>query len=418
MKHKELITEICVNAKKASAALVGLTTDVKNRALTATADLLIKETESIIRENSKDIEIGTQKNLSKAMLDRLFLNDKRIKTMSDALRQITILEDPVGEIFDVKVRPNGLTVGRMRTPIGVIGIIYEARPNVTTDAASLCLKSGNAVILRGGSESINSNIKLAEIFQNGCRQAGVHQHAVQLIPIPDREMVGELLKMNEYVDLVIPRGGKTLIERVVHESLIPVIKHYDGNCFVYVDESADFDMAKNIIINAKTQRPGVCNAMETLLVHKAIASQFIKDCGEELIKKNVEIRGCSETCKILAEAKQASEEDFRTEYLDLILAVKVIDSIDDAIAFINKYGSHHTDAIVTSCYFNSMKFQREVDSACVHVNCSTRFSDGGEFGMGAEIGISTDKLHARGPMGLKELTSAKFIVLGNGQIRT
>lgn len=417
MDYKQKMLEIGVRAKEAAAALISLNTDTKNKALTATADILIKEKDSIIEANAIDLKAGREKNLSKAMLDRLELNEKRIKSMADALKQITILEDPVGEIFDVKMRPNGLMIGRMRVPIGVIGIIYEARPNVTTDAASLCLKSGNAVILRGGSESINSNIKLGEIFKKGCEEAGIHPYAVQLIPIPDREMVGEMLRMNQYIDLIIPRGGKGLIERVVAESTIPVIKHYDGNCFVYVDEDADIEMAMQIVVNAKTQRPGVCNAMETLLVHKAIADKFLPKCCEELKKKGVEIRGCLKTCGIIPYAKSAIEKDYYEEFLDLIIAVKVIDSFEDAVKFINKYSSHHTDAIVTKDYAKANKFVKEVDSACVFVNCSTRFSDGGEFGMGAEIGISTDKLHARGPMALKEITSAKFIAFGNGQIR-
>jgi len=413
-----MMRQICMQAKEAANSLMSLTPETKNKVLLSTADILLEEKESIIEANKIDLESGRGKNLSKAMLDRLELNEKRLKEMADALKQVAQLEDPVGEIFDVRVRPNGLQIGRMRVPIGVIGIIYEARPNVTIDAAALCLKSGNAVILRGGSEAINSNNKLAEIFSSGCKENNVHPYAVQLIPIPDRQMVSEMLQMDKFIDLIIPRGGKSLIEKVVSESLIPVIKHYDGNCFVYVDESADLKMATDIVINAKTQRPGVCNAMETLLVHKSVAKEFLPHCAEELRNRGVEIRACP-IAKIFAPfAKDATEEDWSTEYLDLILAVKVIENFDEAVNFINRYGSHHTDAIVTRDYERAHQFLRKIDSACVLINCSTRFSDGGEFGLGAEIGISTDKLHARGPMALKELTTAKFIVLGSGQIRT
>jgi glutamate-5-semialdehyde dehydrogenase len=351
------------------------------------------------------------------MLDRLLLNDKRIDAMAEALQQVARLDDPVGEIFDMHTRPNGIRVGRMRMPFGVIGIIYESRPNVTADAGALCVKSGNAVILRGGSESIHSNTVLARLMDEAGTKAGLPANSIQLVPTTDRTAVQEMLKLNDLVDLIIPRGGKSLIEMVVQNSTIPVIKHYDGNCHIYVDAGADFDMAAAIVLNAKCQRPGVCNAMESLLVHESIAEAFLTRIGSELAKHDVEIRGDEVTRRIVPGAIPASEEDHRTEFLDLILSVAVMPSLDAAIEWINTYGSHHTDAIVTRDHGNAMHFLTAVDSACVLVNTSTRFSDGGEFGMGCEIGISTDKLHARGPMGLRELTTSKFIVFGNGQIR-
>lgn len=413
-----LVREMGQKARQAAAQLAMLRPEVKNRALLAMADLLRKSIEVIKSENAKDIEAGKTAGLSAAMLDRLLLNDKRIEAMAQALEQVALLDDPVGEIYDMKTRPNGLRVGRMRMPIGVIGIIYESRPNVTVDAAALCVKSGNAVILRGGSEAIHSNRCLARLLDEAGSTAGLPQGAVQLIPVTDRYAVECMLKLNECIDLIIPRGGKSLIERVVQTSTIPVIKHYDGNCHVFVDESADLEMAERIVLNAKCQRPGVCNAMESLLVHKAIASHFLPRICQLLTEKGVEIRGDEETCRLVPNAKRATEEDYRTEFLDLILSVAVVDSVQHAIEWINTYGSHHTDAIVTRDHQNAMLFLNAVDSACVHVNASTRFSDGGEFGMGCEIGISTDKLHARGPMGLRELTTSKFIVFGDGQVRT
>lgn len=413
----ELVRNLGIQARKAARGLAALKPETKNKALRGIAEALVARSEDIKRANAIDLEAGKNKGLSSAMLDRLMLDDKRIKSMAQAVEQVAILEDPVGEIYDMKVRPNGLRVGRMRMPIGVIGIIYESRPNVTVDAGALCIKSGNSVILRGGSEAIHTNKVLAEIMERAAHESGLPENSVQLIPTTDRSAVEAMLTLNDCIDLIIPRGGKSLIELVVKTSTIPVIKHYDGNCHVFVDESADLDMAEKIIINAKCQRPGVCNAMESLLVHKKIAADFLPRIGEELRKRNVEIRGDTETLKHISWAVPATREDFQTEYLDLILSVAVVGDVGEAIEWINTYGSHHTDAIVTRDHANAMRFLNEVDSACVFVNCSTRFSDGGEFGMGCEIGISTDKLHARGPMGLRELTTSKFVVFGDGQVR-
>jgi len=418
MSHDDLVRTIAQNARRASRRLASLEPHVKDAALRAMADAFQSRRSEILEANARDLEAAQQDGLSRAMMDRLTLNEKRIKDMTDALLKVATLDDPVGEIWDVRVRPNGLTVGRMRVPIGVIAIIYESRPNVTSDAASLCVKSGNAVILRGGKEAIHSNRKIAEIMEDAGRRAGLPENAIQLVPTTDRAAVQALLKLSEWIDLVIPRGGKSLIETVVRESTIPVIKHYDGNCYIYVDKRANLDMALNLILNAKTQRPGVCNAMETLLLHESVVDRFLPRAVEALRAKGVEIRA-SERCRVVVpDLVPATEEDWRTEYLDLILAVNAVASLDEAIEFINTYGSHHTDAIVTDDHTRAMTFLRAVDSSCVLVNASTRFSDGGEFGMGCEIGISTDKLHARGPMGLRELTSSKFVVFGSGQVRT
>lgn len=414
----ELLENIGARARAAARRLATLSPETKNRALLAIADALLAEAAAIKEANSKDLEAGKAKGLSSAMLDRLMLDDKRIAAMAKALQQVALLEDPVGEIYDMHVRPNGLRVGRMRMPIGVIGIIYESRPNVTIDAGALCIKSGNAVILRGGSEAFATNSILAEIMDRAAQSAGLPEASVQLVPTTDRAAVEAMLRLDRYIDLIIPRGGKSLIELVVKTSTIPVIKHYDGNCHVFVDESADLDMAETIIINAKCQRPGVCNAMESLLVHEAIAEHFLPRIAKALQERGVEIRGDVKTCQLVPSAKPATEEDFLAEYLDLILSAAVVPNLDAAIEWINTHGSHHTDAIVTRDHRHAMRFLAEVDSACVFVNCSTRFSDGGEFGMGCEIGISTDKLHARGPMGLRELTTSKFVVLGDGQIRS
>jgi glutamate-5-semialdehyde dehydrogenase len=418
MSDSDLVLAIAQNARRASRRLASLEPHVKDAALRAMADAFQSRRSEILEANARDLEAAQQDGLSRAMMDRLTLNEKRIKDMTDALLKVATLDDPVGEMWDVRVRPNGLTVGRMRVPIGVIAIIYESRPNVTSDAASLCVKSGNAVILRGGKEAIHSNRKIAEIMEDAGRRAGLPENAIQLVPTTDRAAVHALLKLSEWIDLVIPRGGKSLIETVVRESTIPVIKHYDGNCYIYVDERANLDMALNLIVNAKTQRPGVCNAMETLLLHESVVDRFLPRAVEALRAKGVEIRA-SERCRVVVpDLVPATEEDWRTEYLDLILAVNAVGSLDEAIEFINTYGSHHTDAIVTEDHSRAMTFLRAVDSSCVLVNASTRFSDGGEFGMGCEIGISTDKLHARGPMGLRELTSSKFVVFGSGQVRT
>ncbi|MGB9691836.1 MAG: glutamate-5-semialdehyde dehydrogenase [Candidatus Sumerlaeaceae bacterium] len=414
---RQMLVEIGKKARKAAARLGCLSPAAKNRALAAIADMLVARCESIKQANARDLEAGQAKGLSAAMLDRLMLDDKRILAMAAALQQVAQLEDPVGEIYDMHVRPNGLRVGRMRVPIGVIGIIYESRPNVTVDAGALCIKSGNAVILRGGSEAFHSNQALAAIMDDAAQSAGLPEGSVQLVPTTDRAAVEAMLTLSEFIDLIIPRGGRSLIELVVRMSTIPVIKHYDGNCHIFVDESADFEMAERIILNAKCQRPGVCNAMESLLVHESIAAAFLPRICQALVANGVEIRGDAKTCDLMPGVKLATEEDYRTEFLDLILSVAVVPSLDAAIAWINEYGSHHTDAILTRNHRNAMRFLSEVDSACVFVNCSTRFSDGGEFGMGCEIGISTDKLHARGPMGLRELTTSKFVVFGDGQVR-
>jgi len=409
-------------ARKAYRLIAKSSSDTKNAALRAIANKLRGESARIKEANAKDLKAGEEAGLSKAALDRLELDDKSIEKMAVGVEQVATLPDPVGDAISENIRPNGLVVRRVRVPIGVIAIIFESRPNVTADAAVLCLKSGNACILRGGKEAINSNTVLGEIMAKALEETGLPGAAVNVIPVTDRAVVGDMLKLNKLIDLVIPRGGKGLIERVVAESTIPVIKHYEGICHVYVDVDADLEMAKEIAFNAKVQRPGVCNAMENLLVHRDIASKFLPESGKRLIDAGVELRGCPETLKILGKAKlpakPATEEDWRTEYLDLILAIKVVGGIDEAIDFINTYGSAHTDSIVTKDRTKAEKFLAEVDSACVFHNTTTRWSDGFELGLGAEIGISTDRIHARGPMGLEELTIYKWVVWGNGQLRT
>jgi len=417
MKVHDMMKRIGEKARGAAAELALLKPEVKNNALGKMAESFLAHRELLKAENQKDLQKVLEKGLSKAMLDRLLLNDKRIEEMAEALRTVAALDDPVGEIYDMRVRPNGLKVGRMRCPIGVIGIIYESRPNVTADAGCLCIKSGNAVILRGGSEAICSNTIIARLMDEAGVKAGLPEGAIQLIPTTDRMAVDAMLKAQKWIDLIIPRGGTELIEKVSKNAVIPVIKHYSGNCYIYVDETADMEQAVAIIVNAKTQRPGVCNALESLLIQKDIARKFLKKLAPRLLEKGVEIRGDETVCAAVPEAIPARESDWEEEYLDLILAVKAAGSLEEAIAFINKHGSHHTDAILTREYGHAMKFLSSVDSACVLVNCSTRFSDGGEFGMGCEIGISTDKLHARGPMALRELTTSKFVVFGSGQIR-
>ena len=417
MNLKEDIRKIASQAKFASQKLANLSSVVKNEALLKMAEAIEINKEKIKEENSKDIKLAEKKGLAKALIDRLTLNEKRIKQMSKALKEIAQMEDPIGKITNIRKRPNGLQIGKMIVPLGVIGIIYEARPNVTVDAAGLCLKAGNATILRGGSEAIHSNIILVDLLRKAIEEIELPSGSIQLIRTTDRKAVIEMLKLDEYIDVIIPRGGEELIQTVVENSTIPVIKHYKGVCHIYVDKEADLKMAEEISFNAKVQRPGVCNAMETLLVNKKIATKFLPKMIERLQKAGVEIRGDERTCQIVERIKEASEEDWRTEYLDLILSVKVVEGIDEAIDHINNYGSHHSDAIITNNYSKSRKFLQEVDSAAVYVNASTRFTDGGEFGLGAEIGISTQKLHARGPMGVNELTSTKFIIWGEGQIR-
>ncbi|TAN62322.1 glutamate-5-semialdehyde dehydrogenase [bacterium] len=417
MSIKDDVLKIAVSAKEASLSLATLGSEVKNKALLNMADALEKNAARLKQANKKDIDGAIKKGLTKAMLDRLTLTDKVISGMAEGLRQVVALPDPVGEVTGMWKRPNGMTVGKMRIPLGVIGIIYESRPNVTADAAGLCLKSGNAVILRGGSEAIHSNVAIAEVLNSACAKAGVNEKAVQVMPMIDKEAILELLKLEDYIDLIIPRGGEGLIRFVSENSRIPVIKHYKGVCHVFVDEFADMDMAKNICFNSKVQRPGVCNAMETLLVHKNIAKKFLPMMHEEYEKAGVELRGCPKTKAILKGIKDATEEDWSAEYLDLILAVKVVGSFDEAISHITKYASLHTESIVTNDYANAQRFLKEVNSSTVVVNASTRFSDGFQLGLGAEIGISTSKLHAFGPMGLVELTTQKFIIYGNGQVR-
>ncbi len=405
-------------ARRASTLLAQTPTDLKNRALCAMADALIAKQDLLIRANSRDLAAARDLGLSPAMIDRLALTETTIGGIARGLSEVAALPDPVGSVTSLWRRPNGLTVGRMRIPLGVIGIIYESRPNVTADAAALCLKSGNAVILRGGSEAIHSNRAIGGILREVLRDLSLPEEAIQIVPTTDREAVTELLKLEEFIDVIIPRGGEELIRAVVRDSRIPVIKHYKGVCHVFVDEGAEIAMAVRICMNAKTQRPGVCNAMETLLVHEAIAPAFLPTAAESLRKAGVRLRGCERTRTILPDAEAATVEDWSAEYLDLILAIRVVRDIDEAIAHIETYGSLHTEAIVTESYERAQRFLREVNSSTVLVNASTRFSDGYELGLGAEIGISTTKLHAFGPMGLEELTTTKFIVYGNGQVRT
>lgn len=418
MSLAEDILVIGKAARRASRDLARLTSEQKNAVLLAIADGLEQATPGLLEANAKDLAAGEANRLSGAMLDRLKLDAKRIAAMARGVREVAALADPVGEILDDRVRPNGIRIEKVRTPIGVIGIIYESRPNVTSDATVLCLKTGNAVILRGGSEAIHSNLALAEVIQTSGSAAGLPQAAVQLIPTTDREAVSLMAKMDEYIDVIVPRGGHALIERVVSEARMPVIKHYHGVCHVLVDARADLAMARRIVVNAKCQRPGVCNALETVVVDRAVAESFLPAMATDLRELGVELRGDDRALPLLGEgAVAATEEDWTTEYLDLILSVRVSDSLEEGIEFINHYGSHHSDAIVTADEPRARKFLQEVDSATVYWNASTRFTDGGEFGFGAEIGISTDKLHARGPMALPELTTYKYQITGTGQIR-
>jgi len=413
---KEYMLQLGLRARAASAEMSRAESSVKNQALLAIADAIDNAVDTLKIENQKDLQAGKDNGLDAAMLDRLELNNDRISGMSEGLRQIAVLQDPIGEITDMAYRPSGIQIGKMRVPLGVIGIIYESRPNVTADAAGLCLKSGNATILRGGSEAIHSNKAVAKCIQQGLTQAGLPADAVQVVETTDRAAVGELITSSETVDVIIPRGGKSLIERISKEATVPVIKHLDGICHVYVDAQADLKKASDIAFNSKTHRYGVCNAMETLLVHESIATECLSELEKRYTEKGVELRGCEKTCKII-DCKAASEDDWDTEYLAAILSIKVVTDIDQAITHINKHGSHHTDTIVSENYTLARRFLREVDSSSVMVNASTRFADGFEYGLGAEIGISTDKLHARGPVGLEGLTSLKYIVLGDGQIR-
>ncbi|OEU52483.1 MAG: glutamate-5-semialdehyde dehydrogenase [Desulfobacterales bacterium S3730MH5] len=417
MSVEETITDMARSAKEAAKVVARLSAQKKDETLERIAQKLVDEAATIKEENKQDLEYARGKGLSEAMIDRLTVSDAVIESMATGLRDVVRLPDPVGSVTGMWLRPNGLQVGRVRIPLGVIGMIYESRPNATIDAAGLCLKAGNAVILRGGSEAFNSNIALARIIQEAFRETGMPEAAVQVIPVRDRIAVNVLLAQEKYVDLVIPRGGEGLIRFVVENSKIPVLKHYKGVCHVYIDDGADLGMADEISFNAKVQRPGVCNAMETLLVHEAVAGSFLPPMARRFTEAGVELRGCPETCQIVPEARKATDEDWAAEYLDLILAVRIVASMDEAIEHIGRYGSAHTEAIVTSDYARARQFLGEVDASVVLVNASTRFNDGGELGLGAEIGISTSKLHAYGPMGLEELTTTKFVVFGDGQIR-
>ncbi len=410
--------EMGLRARQAATGLARLSTEVKNRALLAMGDSLVRNQDFLVRENERDLAAAREMNLSRAMIDRLTLGEKTIADIACGLREVASLPDPVGKVSSMWRRPNGLLVGRMRIPLGVIGIIYESRPNVTADAAALCLKSGNAIILRGGSEAIHSNLAIVSVLQGILRDLSLPEAAIQAVPTTDRQAVYEMLQLEEFIDVIIPRGGEELIRAVVRDSRIPVIKHYKGVCHVFVDEGADLAMAVRICLNAKVQRPGVCNAMETLLVHQAAAVEFLPAAAAELRKAGVVLRGCEKTRAILPDIEPASEEDWSLEYLDLVLAVRVVEDLDAAIAHIGQYGSLHTESIVTESYERAQRFLCEVNSSTVLVNASTRFSDGFELGLGAEIGISTTKLHAFGPMGLEELTTSKFIVYGSGQVRT
>ncbi|WP_373899451.1 glutamate-5-semialdehyde dehydrogenase [Haloimpatiens sp. FM7315] len=416
MSSYEYVKDKANLCKKASRSLGLLDTKVKNKALLSMGEAILKNKDKILEANKVDLKFAREKNMSKAMVDRLLLNENRIYGMAEGLKNVAALEDPIGEVIKMWKRPNGIEIGQITVPIGVIGFIYEARPNVTPDAAGLCIKSGNAVLLKGGSEAINSNKVISKILYDAGIEAGLPEGFIQFIDTNEREVVSSMIKLNEYIDVVIPRGGRSLIDFVVKNSTVPVIQTGAGNCHIFVDESADINMALDIIVNAKTQRPAVCNAMETLLVHKNIAKKFLPVLKERLEKLKVEIRGCSVT-KSIINCKEAEEKDFDTEYLDLILAVKVVNSIDEAIDHIYKYSTKHSEAIITNDYKNSQRFLKEIDSSAVYVNASTRFTDGSEFGFGAEIGISTQKLHARGPMGIKQITTTKYIIYGNGQIR-
>jgi glutamate-5-semialdehyde dehydrogenase len=425
MNLKEYAERIAKRAKASQKDLRKLTTETKNKALLKTAELILKRKDELLKANKLDLERAEKKGYSKALLDRLALTDKRINGMVQVLKDVANLPDPVGEIISMWTRPNGLKVGRMRVPLGTILIIYEARPNVTIEAASLCMKSSNAVILKGGSETINSNRVLVDILKQACRETGFPEEAIQFVDSTERGVVNHLLKLAEYIDVAIPRGGESLIKAVVENAKMPVIKHYKGVCNLYVDNEADMKKALNIAYNAKVERPSVCNAIENLIVHEDIANDFIPEIAYYYGKAGVEMRCDDLSFSILrnnplaadTEIREATEEDYYEEFLDLIIAVKVVKSLDEAIDFIHKYGSGHSDAIVTENYTKGMRFINEVDSSAVYINASTRFTDGNEFGLGAEMGISTDKIHARGPMGLQELTIPKFIIFGDGQIR-
>ena len=413
----KMLLQLGMNAKEAENTIRTITTDQKNQVLAAVADHLVESTDKLLEANAADVTNAKQNHMPEGLVDRLMLSPERIEGMAEGLRQLVALEDPIGEVTGMKKRPNGLLIGQKRVPLGVVVIIYEARPNVTADAFGLCFKTGNVVILKGGSDAIHSNEAIVDCIRESLKACGVTENAIQLIADTSRETAAEFMKMNEYVDVLIPRGGKGLIKAVVNQSTIPVIETGTGNCHIYVDESADLDMAVNIILNAKTQRVGVCNACESLLVHANVKEKLLPVLAQKLKEKHVEMRADKEAHELMPGSVDATEEDWGTEYLDYILSIKVVYSVDEAIAHINRYNTGHSEAIITNDYTNAQKFLDEVDAAAVYVNASTRFTDGFEFGYGAEIGISTQKLHARGPMGLLALTTTKYIIYGNGQIR-
>jgi glutamate-5-semialdehyde dehydrogenase len=417
MDIKKYVLDKALDARAGARALAKASSKQKNEALVRMAEALKKRAKELISANKKDIQYAKGKGLSKAMIDRLTLNEKRVDEMAQGLIEVSALPDPVGEVIRMRQRPNGMSVGKMRVPIGVIGIIYESRPNVTADAAGLCLKAGNAVILRGGSEAIHSNKAIVKVLRDALKKQGLHEGAATFIDTPDREAIMEMLKLEGIIDLIIPRGGEALIRAVTENSRIPVLKHYKGVCHIFVDRDADLIMAEEICFNAKVQRPGTCNAMETMLVDEAIAKGFLPKMLKRFEKAGVEIRGCPKTRAIYPDITEVKEEDYYREYLDLTLNVRIVEDMDEAMEHIAQYGSAHSDGIVSMNYDRAMRFLREVDSSAVLVNASTRLNDGFQFGLGAEIGISTDKIHARGPMGLEELTCTKFIVLGSGQLR-
>jgi glutamate-5-semialdehyde dehydrogenase len=412
-----MITQLCIQAKAASSEMAKLSAEAKNNALCKMANALEANTERILAANKIDVEAAKARGLKAALLDRLALNQKKIQNMAKELREVSALPDPIGEVLSTWIRPNGLIISQVRVPMGVIGVIYESRPNVTSDSAGICIKSGNAVILRGGSDALLSNVAIGEVLREALSATNVPVDAIQIVNSPDRKVAEELMGMRQYIDVLVPRGGADLIKTVIEKSRIPVIETGTGNCHIYVEEDADLKKATPIVINAKVQRPGVCNAAEKLIVHSKIAEKYLPVIIAELRKNGVEVRGDQATCKIVPDVKAATEEDWYTEYLDLIIGVKVVQSLEEAIAHINKYGTHHSESILTRDFDKAMRFVREVDSAAVYWNASTRFTDGNQFGLGAEIGISTQKLHARGPMSIKHLTTTKYVILGDGQIR-
>jgi glutamate-5-semialdehyde dehydrogenase len=412
-----MINEICKKAKTASTQLAKASTEQKNKALCNMADQLEKNCTQILQANRKDVEAARARGVKEALIDRLILDKRRVESMANNLRGLTKLSDPVNEIVKTWTRPNGLIIGQLRVPLGVIGIIYESRPDVTSEASGLCIKSGNAIILRGGSDAINSNMAIGNALRAALEETGLTKDIIQVVPVTERKYAEQLMKMRDYIDVLIPRGGANLIKTVVEKATVPVIETGTGNCHIYVEEDADLERAVDIVINAKCQRPGTCNAEEKLLVHKNVAEKFLPTIVNALVNHGVEVRGCKKTIEIVPEVKPATEEDWGTEYLDLIIAIKVVDDLDEAISHINRYGTKHSESILTAEFNKALKFIREIDAAAVYWNASTRFTDGNQFGLGAEIGISTQKLHARGPMSIQQLTTTKFYILGRGHIR-